>query len=96
MFTLLHILFYPFLFGPVLPDHIAPGIFEYVMKTIKCSHFSTLDKTENAIEIRVLQAFSKLSVFASSVFTLRFCVSKSFHFHKSPFSKVLHFHSGGM
>ena len=77
MLTLLRILVYPFSFRSVLPVHIAPGKFEYPMKTIKCSNCSTLDKTENAMKIRLLLAFSKVSVFAYSVFTLRFCVFKS-------------------
>ena len=34
MFTLLRIRFYPFSFRSVLPVHIAPGTFEYAMKTI--------------------------------------------------------------
>ena len=33
MFTLLRIRFYPFSFRSVLPVHIAPGTFEYAMKT---------------------------------------------------------------
>ena len=48
MFTLLRIHFYPFSYQSIIPVHTAPDTFENVMKTMKRSHCSALDKKENA------------------------------------------------
>ena len=48
MFTLLRVHFYPFSYRSVLPVHTAPDTFENGMKTMKRSHYSALDKKENA------------------------------------------------
>ena len=71
MFTLLRIRFYPFSFRSVLPVHIAPGTFEYAMKTIsvhsirfRCSHcIFGFSKVSVFKSINFQSAFSKVSVF---------------------------------
>ena len=91
MFTLLRIRFYPFSFRSVLPVHIAPGTFEYAMKTISV-HIAPLQVQRNGMILSLILAFSKVSVFDVHTAFMRF---QKYPFSKCVF-KILRFYSGAM